>query len=167
MTSRARLAPASSTSADRSARRPPRARTAPRGARRRLEHPRPDPRGTTTKLAEFPLQAFTQTLGLDRDGRSRVELYRQDKPTQAQVDAARRALEARRRKQEKAFQSRRAREDPIARDLLDREFARLALDDPDGNIRRATARYPLDAILPGIAIFEAKRFAADFQVVSR
>jgi hypothetical protein len=95
----------------------------------------------------------------DRNGRSRVAIYREDKPTPAEVEAARRALEARRQKQDKAFASRRARQDPIARDLLDREFARLGLLDPDGNIRRAIARYPLDAILPGIALFEAKRSA--------
>src|SRR5690606_23616975 len=95
----------------------------------------------------------------DRNGRSRAGIYREDKPTEADVDAAKRALEARRQKQEKALASRRAREDPIARALLDREFVRLELDDPDGNIRRAIARYPLDAILPGLATFEGKRAA--------
>lgn len=95
----------------------------------------------------------------DRGGRSRVAMYREDKPTQAEIDAARRALEERRRKQEKAFQSRRAREDPIVRAVLDREFDRLGLDDPDGHVRRAIARYPLDAVLPGLALFEGKERA--------
>ncbi len=94
----------------------------------------------------------------DRDGRSRVAIYSETKP-EAEVDAARQALEARRQKQEKAFQSRRTREDPIARGVLDREFHLRALDDPEGYIRRAIARYPLDAILSGIAIFEAKQSA--------
>lgn len=95
----------------------------------------------------------------DRGGRSRVELYRDDKPTADQVAAAKQALEARRRQQEQAHQTLRAREDPIVRDVIDREFERLGLVDPDGTIKRAIARYPLDAILPGIAIFEGKRDA--------
>lgn len=95
----------------------------------------------------------------DRGGRSRVELYRDDKPTADQVAAAKLALEARRRQQEKAHETMRAREDPIVNAVLDREFLRLGLVDPDGNTKRAIARYPLDAILPGIAIFEGKRDA--------
>ena len=97
----------------------------------------------------------------DRGGRSRIEIYRDpnEQPTDEQVEAARSLLDERRRKQEKAYETRRARENPIARALLDREFDRLALDDPNGNVRRAIARYPLDAILPGTALFEAKRNA--------
>jgi len=95
----------------------------------------------------------------DRGGRSRVDLYRQNRPTPEQVEAARHALEARRKQQEQAYATLRARSDPVAQDLLDREFARLALDDPDGHVRRAIARYPLDAILPGLAVFEGKRAA--------
>lgn len=95
----------------------------------------------------------------DRGGRSRAELYRDDKPTADQVAAAKQALEARRRQQEKAHETLRAREDPIVRAVLDREFERLGLVDPDGNTKRAIARYPLDAVLPGIAIFEGKRDA--------
>lgn len=95
----------------------------------------------------------------DRGGRSRVEIYRDDKPTADQVAAAKQALEARRRQQEKAHETLRAREDPIVRAVLDREFERLGLVDPDGNTKRAIARYPLDAILPGIAIFDGKRDA--------
>lgn len=95
----------------------------------------------------------------DRGGRSRVEIYRDDKPTADQVAAATLALDARRRQQEKAHETLRAREDPIVRAVIDREFERLGLVDPDGNTKRAIARYPLDAILPGIAIFEGKRDA--------
>jgi len=45
----------------------------------------------------------------------------------------------------------------VTRELLDRAFDRLALADPDGNIRDAIAGFPLDAVLAGLAIFEAKR----------
>jgi hypothetical protein len=95
----------------------------------------------------------------DRDGRSRVALYREDRPTADQVAAATRALELRRQQQETAYETQRARDDPIVGALLDREFDRLELVDPDGNTKRAIARYPLDAVLPGIAIFEGKRDA--------
>lgn len=95
----------------------------------------------------------------DRGCRSRVDLYRNDKPTADQVEAAKQALETRRQKQEKAYQTRRKRTDPLVRALLDREFDRLGLTDPDGNTKLAIARYPIDAILPGIALFEAKRDA--------
>jgi hypothetical protein len=41
--------------------------------------------------------------------------------------------------------------------MLDDVFERQDLLDPDGNIRDAIAGFPLDAILAGIAIFDAKR----------
>lgn len=53
--------------------------------------------------------------------------------------------------------TRAARQDPTVRALLDDAFARLALLDPDGNLRVAIARYPLDVVVDGVAIFEAKR----------
>lgn len=94
-----------------------------------------------------------------RDGRSRVDIYRDDKPSAEQVEAARQALDARRRHQDKAHETLRARSDSIVCAILDREFERLGLVDPDGNIKRAIARYPLDAVLPALAIFEGKRDA--------
>jgi len=45
------------------------------------------------------------------------------------------------------------------RAYLDRSFERLALLDPERNLRIAIARYPLDAIVDGVAIFEGKRAA--------
>lgn len=106
------------------------------------------------------VQTWARTLNhrprADRGGRTRVELYNHP-ITAEQIDAARTALEERRKKQELARATRQARQDPTARALLDDAFARLALLDPDGNIRIAIARYPLDVIVDGIAIFEAKR----------
>ena len=43
------------------------------------------------------------------------------------------------------------------RALLDDAFPRLALLDPEHHLRVAIARYPLDIIVDGLAIFEAKR----------
>ena len=45
------------------------------------------------------------------------------------------------------------------RALLDDAFQRLALLDPEAHLRVAIARYPLDVIVDGLAIFEAKRRA--------
>jgi hypothetical protein len=95
----------------------------------------------------------------DRKGRSRVELYTTDTPTPEQIEHARAALQERCRKQELARKTLEARRDPVKRSLLDEAFARLSLADPEGNIRAAIARYPLDDIVAGIATFEGKRDA--------
>jgi hypothetical protein len=94
----------------------------------------------------------------DRDGRTRIELY-SDKPTDEQVEEARRALEARCSKQELARATLEARQRPEVRSLLDLHFERLDLLDPERYVRLAIGRYPLDAIVDGIAIFEGKRLA--------
>lgn len=95
----------------------------------------------------------------DRNGMSRVDIYREAAPSDEEVLRARRALEERCRKQEKATATLEARADPIVRQALDAAFERLGLVDPDEHIRLATAGYPRDAVLDGIAIFEGKRNA--------
>lgn len=121
------------------------------------------PRDLAARVLELIVQTWARTLNhrprQDRDGLSRVELYNQDKPTPEEVERARQALDQRRRKQDKAMETQRARQDPVKRALLDRNFTRLDLLDPDSNIRSAIARYPLDAIIAGVATFEGKRDA--------
>lgn len=95
----------------------------------------------------------------DRGGRTRAQLYRDEQPSDAQIAAARAALEERRRRQEKSFQTRQARLDPVVRALLDAAFGRLGLVDLTGNVKDAIARYPHDAVLAGIATFDGKRVA--------
>lgn len=106
------------------------------------------------------VQTWARTLNHrprdDEDGRSRVQRYDEDTPTPEQVEAAKAALAERQRKQELARLTRQARLDPVTREMLDRVFERLHLLDPDGNIRDAIAGFPLDSVLAGIAIFEAK-----------
>jgi hypothetical protein len=92
----------------------------------------------------------------DRGGCSRVELYA-EKPNDEQIASARRALEERCRKQELARTTLAARQRPEVRALLDAHFLRLGLADPEGHVRLAIGRYPLDAIVNGIAIFDTKR----------
>ena len=94
----------------------------------------------------------------DRGGKSRVQLQ-QDKPTEAQRQAAKEALAERVRKQDEARETRRARLDPVVRELLDEAFVRLGLSDPERHLRDAIARYPVDAIVNGVAVFEGKQKA--------
>jgi hypothetical protein len=95
----------------------------------------------------------------DRDGKSRVQLFRDAKPTEEEKKQAREALRERQRKQERARETRARRQDPIARAALDTAFERLDLDDPEAHLRLAIASWPLAAILEGIAVFEGKKKA--------
>ena len=94
----------------------------------------------------------------DRGGRSRVELY-SDSPSDEQIEQARRELRETAERQELARRTLEARCRPEVLLLLDTHFTRLGLLDPERHIRVAIARYPLDAIVDGIAIFEGKRLA--------
>lgn len=94
----------------------------------------------------------------DRGGRARVDLYA-DAPTVEQVDNARRELREVAERQELARRTLEARRRPEVLALLDEEFVRLALLDPARHIRLAIAGHSQNAIVNGIAIFEAKRRA--------
>lgn len=118
------------------------------------------PRELAARILELVAQTWARTLNhrprADRGGRSRVELYNEP-ITAEQIDAARAALEERRNKQELARKTASARQNPRVRALLDAAFQRLALLDPEAHLRLAIARYPLDVIVDGLAIFEGKR----------
>ena len=105
------------------------------------------------------LRARNHRPRADRAGKSRVELYREHEPTEEDIKQAKAALAERLRKQERARQTRAARQDPIVRAALDSAFERLGLDDPDAHMRIAIASWPLGAVLAGIAIFSAKHDA--------
>jgi hypothetical protein len=96
----------------------------------------------------------------DRGGKSRAQLYNENKPSDEQREKARAELNERCRRQQLARQTRQSRGDPVIREMLDSAFQRLGLDDskddPKGNVRSAIARYPIDAVLAAIATFEAK-----------
>lgn len=96
---------------------------------------------------------------LDRGGNSRVQLYRNAAASPEQIAAARAALLERQRKQHKLRETRRRRQSPVVRDLLDAAFERLGLDDPEGHLRGVIACWPLEAVVNGIAIFEGKKRA--------
>lgn len=121
-----------------------------------------DSRSLARSILRLVLTTFFRTINhrprKDRDGRSRVTIHGET-PTPEQIAEARKALAERCRRQELARQTLLARQDPEVRAYLDRSFERLALLDPERSVRIAIARYPLDAIVDGVAIFEGKRAA--------
>jgi hypothetical protein len=102
------------------------------------------------------VRALNRRPRRDRGGLSRIEIYNQ-KPTAEQVAAARAALEERCRRQELARATLAARESPEVAAFLDANFLRLGLIDPERHVRLAIGRYPFDAIVDGVAIFDSKR----------
>jgi hypothetical protein len=119
-----------------------------------------DPRELARQVLALVTQTWARTLNhrprADRGGRSRVDLYGEP-VTAEQIDAARAALEERCKKQNRARMTALMRLDPTVRAILDDAFQRLSLLDPEHHLRVAIARYPLDVIVEGIAIFQAKR----------
>lgn len=91
----------------------------------------------------------------DRSGKSRAQLL-SDRPTDEQIEHAKDSLARRLQAQERARRTLAARQNPAVRKMLADAYDRLGLDDPDGNILTATARYPLDAVVEAIAIFEGR-----------
>lgn len=122
------------------------------------------PKEIARQLLQLVVQTWGRTLNhrprRDRGGSSRVDLYTEASPTPEQIEQARLTLEQRRKRQEQAHKTLLARQDPAVRRVLDEAFARLGLDDPTGTARSAIARYPLDAVVDGIATFEGKSLAS-------
>jgi len=117
------------------------------------------PRRLAHQIARLVAIVFASAINhhprRDRNGKSRAQLYAEP-VTEEQRSEAKQRLRARLQKQERARQTRAARLDPLVRERLDRAFERLALEDPERHFRDAIARYPLDAIVDAIAIFEGK-----------
>lgn len=102
-------------------------------------------------------RAFNHRPRVARGGRSRFELYRDDAPTQEQIDQAREALKERLRLQVLRRQTALARADIGKMKILDEAFQQLGLLDPNHSIRLAIARYPEWAIKQGIGRFRSKK----------
>lgn len=121
------------------------------------------PKDLARQLLDAVVTTWARTLNhrprKDRDGKSRVQLHLGQIPTAEQVAAAKASLADRIRKQELARQTRAARQDPQVRALLVAAFDRLAFLDPGGALLEGIARYPIDAVVEGIAIVEGKRRA--------
>jgi hypothetical protein len=119
---------------------------------------------SSKELARQFLAAIVTTWGRtlnhrprkDRCGKSRVQLHIGQVPSAEQIAAASAALDKRIRRQNLARQTRAARQDPLVRALLAAAFTRLGFVDPEGALLTGIARYPLDAVVDGIATFEGK-----------
>lgn len=122
-----------------------------------------EPSERARQLAWLVLVTWARTLNhrprKTRGGKSRVDIYRDTPVSNEQLDHARQDLRERQLRQERARLTREARQDPFVRALLDEAFQRLALDDPDGTIRAAIARYSLDTVVDAIATFDGMRQA--------
>lgn len=112
-------------------------------------------RGVASVVAQVFFRVLNRAPRRDRHGRHRVDLYAEG-ATDEQIAAARRALEQRIQKLERARRTRAERLDPEHRALLDEAFARLELLDPKRYVRDVVAGYPRDAIVDGIATYTAK-----------
>jgi hypothetical protein len=117
------------------------------------------PQALARTLARIVALVWTQTMNnrprLDRNGRSRVEIY-EDNPSPEQIEDAKRSLRDIAERQERSRRTREQRCRPIVLALLDEHFVRLNLLDPKRYVRIAIAGFPLNAIVAGIAIFDAK-----------
>jgi len=122
-----------------------------------------DEREAARELLRLVVTTWARTLNhrprADRGGKSRVDLYSDNKPTPEQIAQARAALAERLRRQEAARRTLQARQDPIVRQTIAAAFARLNIADPDGHILDAIAGYPLSPVVDGAAVFEGKRAA--------
>lgn len=112
-------------------------------------------RGFLGLVAEVWARATNHRPRKDRGGRSRVDLYSAT-PTVEQSEQARHALRDLAERQEQARRTREARCRPEMLALLDQEFARLGLLDPERHVRVAIAGYPANAIVDGLHVFDAK-----------
>jgi transposase-like protein len=119
------------------------------------------PRELAAGILELVATTWARTLNHkprpSRGGLSRVQLYQQSAPTPEQIAHARARLTALQHKQQLAYETRTRRLDPVACQLIDDAFARLSIADPTGNLRRAIAGYPRDAIVDGISLFQARK----------
>lgn len=115
-------------------------------------------RGFLGLIVEVWTRATNHRPRKDRNGRSRIDLY-SDAPTQEQLEQARQELRELADRQERARRTLEARRRPEVLALLDDYFTRLELLDPERHIRLAIARYPKDAIVDGLLIFDSRRRA--------
>ncbi len=122
-----------------------------------------EPRRLARDVLALVVATWARTLNhrprKGRDKMSRVQLYNEAQPTDQEIAEARAYLAGLVRRQDRARRTRRARLDPDIYALLDEAFERLQLLDPERRFRDAIARYPLDAIVAGLAVFEGKRRA--------
>lgn len=90
-------------------------------------------------------------------GRSPLQAFEQDRPTDEQRREARKRLSEIRNRILDQQAAERRRADPVCRAELQQAFVEFGLSDPAGTLIPTTARYGLDAVLEAIAVFRHKR----------
>lgn len=112
------------------------------------------------QLVELCARTFFGALNMrpqaKREGRSRLELYGETEVTLEQIEQARSDLQARLDKQLAARRTRLERLEPAKRAYLERALEQLGLDDPTAHFFAALARYSLDDLADGVAIWRGK-----------
>ena len=89
-------------------------------------------------------------------GRSPIDVYRNERPQPGQIEDARRWIAELKSRSEKARQTAEARTDPVRRTLLREGLARLGIEDLAQDLEIALAPYACEAIVRGLATYEAK-----------
>jgi hypothetical protein len=119
----------------------------------------PRERARSTLCLLVTLWAWTRNGKPQRrlGGKSPRDRYQQGSPTPDEIEAARAWIAELRRRHQLALETRARRADPVRQALLQTELARLGIADPDDALAGAVARYGIEAILQGLAIFEAKQ----------
>ena len=120
---------------------------------------------TQREMARSCLSLIFTIWGWARNGKPRAKLggrspqdeYRQDRPTDAELQAAMARLAEIQRRAERARLTRAAQADPLRKAILTQGLADLGIADDDLRIASALARYNFDAIMRGLATFQAKQ----------
>lgn len=116
-------------------------------------------RSTIELCVKIFFAALNMRPRASRESQSRIELYHNRTATPEQIEQAKSALQARLDKQLAAQRTLRERQDPAKRAFLDEALARLGLADPTGHVQASIARYDLDDIADGVAIFNGRQHA--------
>lgn len=121
--------------------------------------------GTDREMARAVLRTILTAWYRGRNGRPRkrlkgrtpAQVFLEDGPTPENVVELRKWLEELLRRQEAIRLTREARLDPVRIGLLKKGLAELGIPDPDDRLAKGLACFSRDAIMRGLAIFEAKR----------
>lgn len=120
---------------------------------------------TEREIARSTLQLVLTVFAWARNGKPRTRLggrtprdfYLDANATPEDIEAALAWFRELQRRQERIRLTREARLDPVRLTLLAEGLAKLDIPDPDGRIARQLATFSRDAIVRGLAIYEAKR----------
>jgi len=120
-----------------------------------------NPRDKARSVLELVFTAWAR----GRNGRPRKKLgdkspaqfYQEAQPTAAETEDAKQWIQKLKRRQEQLRLTREARADQAKLELLRRKLGDLFISDPGGRLALSLAYYSRDAIINGLAIFQAKK----------